>query len=109
MIINFSEMQPKVIPAFKGGEKEVTTCMHTDENGKIARFTLEPGASIGMHLHETSSEMIYVISGCGKALYDGGEESLQPGVCHYCPKGHSHSVINNGSEDLIFFAVVPEQ
>ena len=109
MLINFSEMEPKTIPAFKGGEKEVTTCMSVDDNGKIARFSVEPGASIGYHLHDTSSEMIYVISGTGKALYDDGEESLYPGICHYCPKGHSHSVINNGTETLVFFAVVPEQ
>lgn len=109
MLIDFSNMEPKVIPAFKGGEKEVTTCMHVDENGKIARFTLEPGASIGMHLHDTSSEMIYILSGTGKALYDDGKETLTPGVCHYCPKGHSHSVINDSDCKLVFFAVVPEQ
>ncbi|MCQ2566749.1 MAG: cupin domain-containing protein [Clostridia bacterium] len=109
MLINFSEMEPKTIQAFKGGEREVQTCMFKDENGKIARFSLEPGASIGFHLHDTSSEMIYVISGSGKALFDASEEALLPGICHYCPKGHSHSVINSGNETLTFFAVVPEQ
>ena len=109
MLINFNTMEPKIIPAFKGGEKEVTTCMHVDGNGKIARFTLQPGASIGMHLHDTSSEMIYILSGSGKALYDDCEEILEPGICHYCPKGHSHSVINNSDAPLVFFAVVPEQ
>lgn len=109
MLINFNEIQPKTIPAFKGGEKEVTTCMYADANGKIARFTLLPGSSIGLHTHDTSSEMIYVLSGTGKALYDDGEEPLTAGICHYCPKGHSHSVINTGDEPLVFFAVVPEQ
>ena len=31
------------------------------------------------------------------------------GDCHYCPKGHTHSLINNSDEDLVFFAVVPVQ
>ena len=109
MLINFTQMEPKIITAFKGGKKEVLTRMFTDENGKIACFSVEPGASIGYHLHDTSSEMIYVLNGTGKALYDDGEESLAPGICHYCPKGHSHSVINNGADTLVFFAVVPEQ
>lgn len=53
--------------------------------------------------------MIYILQGKGKALYDDREEELYTGVCHYCPKGHSHSIINNSDEDLIFFAVVPQQ
>ena len=41
--------------------------------------------------------------------YDDGEEPLKPGDCHYCPKGHAHSLINNSDGDLEFFAVVPQQ
>ena len=36
-------------------------------------------------------------------------ETVSAGGCHYCPKGHSHTMINNGKEDVIFFAVIPEQ
>lgn len=42
-------------------------------------------------------------------LYDGAYEDVEAGVCHYCPKGHSHSLINNSDADLVFFAVVPNQ
>ena len=42
-------------------------------------------------------------------LYDDGREEAVAGNCHYCPKNHSHSMINNGTEDLVFFAVVAEQ
>ncbi|MFR7893260.1 MAG: hypothetical protein ACLU38_03455 [Dysosmobacter sp.] len=41
-------------------------------------------------------------------LYDGVWEPVAPGTCHYCPKGHSHSLVNDGTEDLVTFAVVPE-
>ena len=34
-------------------------------------------------------------------------EILTAGDCHYCPEGSSHSFVNDGSEDLIFHAVVP--
>ena len=39
---------------------------------------------------------------------DGSVEKLSAGDCHYCPRGSSHSFANEGSEDLVFRAVVPE-
>ena len=40
--------------------------------------------------------------------YEDTKEKLYPGDCHYCPQGATHSLSNEGTEDLIFFAVVPE-
>ena len=68
-----------------------------------------PGASIGLHTHETSSEVIYILEGEGKVLYDGAYEAVSAGSCHYCPKGHTHSLINDSEKDLYFLAVIPEQ
>lgn len=70
---------------------------------------LEPGASIGLHTHENSSEVIYILSGSGKVQYDGAYECVSTGDCHYCPKGHAHSLINDSDAELIYFAVVPNQ
>lgn len=109
MLINFDAMETKVIPHMRDGEKEVSAQMYTDSLGKIMRGRLIPGASIGLHTHDTSSETIYVLSGTGKVLYDGVYEPVSAGSCHYCPKGHEHSLINDSEGDLIFFAVVPEQ
>lgn len=109
MKIQFNDIPETVIPEFKGGEKEFRARMHTDPKIKIMRGLLCPGASIGMHSHTTSSEVIFILSGCGKAICADKEEILQPGECHYCPKGGSHTLINDGDADLVFFAVVPEQ
>mgnify|MGYP002276220802 FL=1 len=109
MRIDFDTMETTVIPHFRGGEKEVSSEMFIDADNKIMRGRLIPGASIGLHTHETSSEIIYILSGTGKALCDGAYEELSAGRCHYCPKGHTHSLINDGDADLTFFAVVPEQ
>lgn len=108
MIIDFEKIETTIIPNFRGGEKETSAQMFVDENNKIMRGKLIPGASIGMHTHETSSEIIYILSGQGKVLYEDTYETLSSGSCHYCPKGHSHSLINNSDNDLVFFAVVPE-
>lgn len=108
MKVDFTTMEETVIPQFRGGEKETRARMFTDEHNRIMRGVLIPGASIGLHTHEGSSEVVYILSGTGKALYDGGEERLSPGECHYCPEGHAHCLINDGTEDLVFFAVVPQ-
>ena len=50
--------------------------MFVDERNRIMCSRLEPGASIGYHKHENGSEMIYILQGKGKALYDDGEEEL---------------------------------
>lgn len=108
MILNPEKIEKTVLKNFKGGEKETIASMYTDENNKILFGSLCPGASIGMHTHETGSEAIYITKGRGMLLYDDGTEEVYEGVCHYCPMGHSHSLINNSDEELHFFAVVPE-
>ncbi len=109
MILDYSTMETTHIPGFLGGEGTVHAQMRVDELGKILKGVLDPGASIGYHAHETSSEIIYILSGAGKVKYDDGEELLKAGDCHYCPKGHAHSLINNSDGPLEFFAVVPNQ
>lgn len=109
MILSFDNMEEQIIPNFKGGEKEIKSHMYMDEACKIMRASLEPGASIGIHTHETNSEIIFMLKGTGVVCYDGGKEILSAGDCHYCPKGHSHSLRNESGETIIFYAVVPEQ
>ena len=109
MKINFNNITRETKPNFKGGEKEYNVKMFSDTMNKIMDGLLVHGASIGVHTHETSSEIIFITSGSGKAIYDGTEERLSAGDCHYCPKGHTHTLINDGTEDLRFLAVVPEQ
>lgn len=109
MIIDLKNMETTVLPNFKGGEKEYHAKMFFDGTNRIMHGTLEQGASIGLHTHETNSEAIYVLSGKGRVIFDDGEEMVAAGQCHYCPKGHKHSLINESEEPLVFFAMVPEQ
>lgn len=109
MQIDFSAIPETVMPRFRGGEGNTHANMYTDPAIKIMRGKLPPGCTIGLHTHDSSSEVIYILSGQGKALFEGAYEPLGPGSCHYCPKGKTHSLINDGAEDLCFVAVVPEQ
>lgn len=109
MVIDFKNMEEMVMHQFRGGKKDTIVKMYADELGKIMYGRLEPGASIGFHKHETSSEIIYILEGTADILYDDTTELVEAGGCHYCPKGHEHSMRNMGTKDLVFFAVVPEQ
>ena len=109
MLINFPNIHEVVKPHLRGGEKD--TYMKKVEFGasRTMIIRLEPGASIGEHTHEQDCEVFYYLSGHAKCLYDGKWEPVEPGTAHFCPKGHSHSLVNSGDEDLVLFAAVIEQ
>lgn len=106
MVIDFEQLKEEVRPQFKGGTGAYIVRSFEDDLGRIMFGKLEPGSSIGVHTHENDSEAIYIVSGKADIIYDDGMEHAVAGQCHYCPKGHSHSMINNGTETLAYFAVV---
>ena len=116
MILDFNKMEVTVLPNFKGGEKEFAANMFFDGTNRIFKGWLVPGATIGMHTHDDSCEMIFILEGRGTIVErepESEEETVSPvsaGDCLYCPKGYSHSLQNTSDEgDLIFYAVVPKQ
>ena len=109
MILDYSKMPEVDIPHFKGGEGAAHARMQFDGMNRIMLGRLGKGDTIGLHTHETSSEIVYVVQGTARVLMDGVEELVTAGNAHYCPKGHTHCMSSAGEEDLIIFAVVPEQ
>lgn len=63
MIIDFNNIPETIISHFYNGEKEIAAHMYVDGQNKIMRGKLSPGASIGLHTHQTSSEIIYILQG----------------------------------------------
>ena len=118
MILKFDEMELSHLPAFKGGEKEFAANMFFDGTNRIFKGRLIPGASIGVHTHDDSCEVIFILSGNGR-LYEKGSaaddlpeyKDVTAGDCLYCKKGQTHSLMNpeTSESDLIFYAVVPKQ
>lgn len=109
MVINFNEMPERTVPGMNGGTGEITAKMFIDEQGKIIPCSIHAGDSIGLHRHETSDDINYIISGTGRAICDGREEALIAGTCHICKRGSEHSIINTGSDDLVLLTVVVER
>lgn len=109
MLLNFNEMKEITVPGMNNGTGMMTAKMYMDEQGKIIPCSIHVGGSIGLHKHETSDDINYVLSGNGKAICDGQEEVLSAGTCHIYKKGSEHSIINTDSEDLVLLTVVVER
>ena len=109
MIIDFNKIKEMKVPGMNGGAGEMTVKMYIDEYGKIIPCHIHAGGSIGLHKHQTSDDINYIIFGSGKAICDGKEELLMAGTCHICRKGSEHSLINTGDDDLVMLTVVVER
>ena len=109
MTLNYKDIPLEILPRLRDGSGDTLARRVRDENGLIMHGTLPPGASIGVHTHEGNYEVMYFISGTGKVIDDGVEIPVGPGSIQYCLTGHSHSTVNTGDEDLVFFAVVPNK
>lgn len=109
MILKYNDNELERFDHFKGGLKYVDGKMFFDGLNRLFYGKLPSGATIGEHVHETNSEIIYIIEGQGSFVYDGIKETVKAGDVHYCPKGHRHTLINDSDDTLTIFAVLPEQ
>lgn len=109
MMINYAAISQESHPNFLGGEKSFEVKMFKADGNKIMECSLKPGASIGAHRHVGECEIYYFLSGQGTVSCDGVEEKAHPGLCHYCPKDSMHGILNDGTEELRFFAMVAKQ
>lgn len=108
MLINFNKIKEITVYRMNNGTGTITAKMYMDGQYKIIHCSIHAGSSIGLHKHETSDDINYVLSGKGKAVCDGQEEILSPGTCHICQKGSEHSIKNTSDENLILLTMVVE-
>lgn len=112
MIKKAEEMIKTVKPKMRGGagQATVTDLLNQGEyTGKarlIATITLEPGCSIGEHVHENEEEIFYIIS--GTALYNdnGHDNVLTVGDSCICLAGQKHSIANADDKKTLIIAAV---
>ena len=111
MILDFNTMKEENLEHFKGGEKHLRAQMFFDGTNRILHGVLIPGATIGLHKHEADCEIIFILSGEGCVIEDGTPRKISAGMCQYCEKGHTHTLLNaeDAKEELVFYAVVAKQ
>ncbi len=76
MIFEYDENNLDKFENFKGGEKYIEAKMYFDGLNRFMIGHIPTGGSVGEHVHETNSEVIYVISGNGYVIYDGQEKNF---------------------------------
>lgn len=112
MIKKADEMIKTIKPQMRGGTGQATVTdwlLAQEYTGKarlMATITLEPGCSIGEHVHENEEEVFYIIS--GTALYNdnGCDGTLRTGDSCICPAGQRHSIANNDKKDSLVIAAI---
>ena len=113
MIKRAKDMVKEVKQQVRGGKgsMEIIRLVHPDETftkhlQTLARVTLSPGSSIGLHPHVDSEEIYYILQ--GKALFNdnGTEKILERGDAAVTGGGGTHSIEAVGPETLEFIGVV---
>ena len=70
------------------------------------RTMLEPGSSIGAHLHADTSELYLILEGHGTGILDGERFPVVAGDLFLCRAGHAHGLENDSQEILSFLGVL---
>lgn len=112
MIKHSSQMEDKVIHNMRGGEGDALQHLILSD-GDMARharlfatMVLKEGCSIGEHAHNDETEYYYILSGTGTVTEADGEKQVKAGDLVITGGGASHSIRNNGKEDLVFLAII---
>ena len=110
-MITRRERQMHSVRAFmRGGKKQVrSTELSSSLPQSVRRFathTLEPGASIGYHVHRGETEVVYILDGMGTVQDDDRTCDIFACDSFITPSGHGHALENTGDRDLVLLSVI---
>ena len=78
-------------------------------NGKgrlFSKITLNPGCSIGYHVHEGDAELFYIVKGTAEYNDAGEIRTVTAGDVTICPAGTGHGIANKTDEVVELVAVI---
>jgi len=112
MIRRIEDCESEVKVNMRGGDGSVTiehllTNAEMYDKGRLyAVLTLEPGSSIGYHVHEGEMESFHILSGEAE-FFDGAETvTLHPSDTSLTLDGEGHSIRNTRDAPLILIAQI---
>jgi mannose-6-phosphate isomerase-like protein (cupin superfamily) len=79
--------------------------LYTTENMQLVAMCIKPFEDIGMEKHKYASQFVKIMQGSGKAIIDGMEMILYPGMSFFLPFDTSHNVINTGEESMKLLSI----
>jgi len=108
----YSNYEAQIIENMRGGDGsvKVESFLSPDElynKGRLyAKLTIEPGSSIGYHVHEGEMESYHIISGEAEYSDNGKISKLNVGDTTLTPSGEEHSIKNIGDTPLEVIALI---
>lgn len=110
MITRKNDMSVSVKEQMRGGNGSAKLVALTDSLPARARLfstiTLEPGSSIGYHVHENETELFFFVSGKARVRDDDTVCELAAGDSMSTGSGHGHAVESIGEEPLVMVACI---
>ncbi len=77
------------------------TTLFENEHLMLGLNCLEPGQITEKHAHEVQLRFYLVLEGSGLIKIGNSESQAGPGTVIWIPAGHTHKVVNNGSQNMI--------
>ena len=78
-----------------------------NEKGRLfSKITLQPGCSIGFHVHDKDAELFYLLKGTAQYNDNGVVRTVQAGDVTICPTGTGHGIANRTDEVVELVAVI---
>ncbi len=111
MFRRHDEMQMNILDRCHGGEGKLQcfSVMQAVDSTQGILFMhddiIEPGASIGEHLHESEEEIYFVVEGHGTMILDGKQMPMGPGDVSLVVPGHTHGLINSDESPMRLIVV----
>ena len=77
-----------------------------DKGRLFAKITLNPGCSIGYHVHEKDAELFYILTGTAEYNDNGDMRTVSAGDVTICPAGTGHGIANRTDGVVELVAVI---
>ena len=110
MIVKHQEEVEKEIVTIEGVKNtKIQWLLRTEDgmpNFQIRRFTMGKGGIVPLHTHDWEHE-IYVLSGNGAILSEGGEVAVEKDYVAYVDGTKLHGFRNTGDENFVFLCMIP--
>jgi uncharacterized cupin superfamily protein len=88
------------------GREEKSTDLHKRHPFDVEISRIPPGKKLcPYHSHSAQWEFYHVISGNGKVRHEGGTTEVGPGDAFIFKPGEPHQMLNDGTEDFVFYVV----
>lgn len=85
----------------------ITSPAELEDKGRLfAKITLNPGCSIGYHVHEKDAELFYILTGTAEYNDNGEMRTVSAGDVTICPAGTGHGIANRTDGVVELVAVI---